>query len=208
MTKATGAAALLVSIMVSSCALSKAIYLGDDVYSGKSGPRSTETVYGAENINGVFPEAVYIKTRTQTFNSYHYYILSDGLIWYKSIAGGEGPVDWTLFQETGLPHNPWKIGFNRPERIVEISADADELVALSDEGGLYRYCFDKTIGRKSKVWFDRQGWPDGEQLYLDRRTAKNLSWALGKRNAHVLYYEDPFGNQHHNLSAGPLQRPA
>ncbi|MDR1100596.1 MAG: hypothetical protein LBL28_08960, partial [Treponema sp.] len=45
---------------------------------------------------------------------------------------------------------------------------------------------------------DRQGWPNEEQLYLDRRTAGNLSWALGKRNAHVSYYEDPFGNQHHN----------
>jgi hypothetical protein len=189
---------LLVFSLLSSCAISKAIYLGEDIYSVKTGLQSVDTIYNAENINGVFPEAVYIKTRTQTFNAYHYYILNDGLIWYKSIEGGEEPVNWMLFQETGLPHNSWKSSFNKPERIVEISADADELVALSDEGGFYRYCFDKTIAHKSNTWFDRQGWPNEEQLFLDRRTAKNRSWALGKRNAHVLYYEDSFGNQHHN----------
>jgi hypothetical protein len=198
MTKISRIAVLLVSIVVSSCTLSKAIYLGDDSYSGRTGPQYMDTLYGAENINGVFPEAVYIKTRTQTFNTYHYYILNDGLIWYKSIDGGEEPFDWTLFKKTGLPHNFWKIGFNKPEKIVEISADADELAALSEGGGFYRYCFDRIISRIGKVWLDRQGWPNEEQLYLDRRTAKNLSWALGKRNAHVLYYEDPFGNQHHN----------
>ncbi|MDR1399375.1 MAG: hypothetical protein LBJ41_05590 [Treponema sp.] len=188
--------ALLVSILLSSCAISKAIYLGEDIYSNKTRPQPVDAI--AENINGFFPEAVYIKTRTQTFNIYHYYILNDGLIWYKSINSEEEPLNWTLFDKTGLPHNSWKLGFNKPERIVEISADADELVALSDEGGFYRYCFDKSIAHKSNVWFDRQGWPNEEQLFLDQRTAKNLSWALGKRNEHVLYYEDPFGNQHHN----------
>jgi hypothetical protein len=48
------------------------------------------------------------------------------------------------------------------------------------------------------VWFDRQGWPHQEQLFFDPETARNRAWALGKRNAQVLYYEDTFGNQHHN----------
>ncbi|MDR1250744.1 MAG: hypothetical protein LBK62_01120, partial [Treponema sp.] len=189
---------LLAFVLLSSCAISKAIYLGGDIYSVKTGPRSADTRYDTENINGSFPGAVYIKTRTQTFNAYHYYILHDGLIWYKSIDGGQEPAEWTLIQETGLPHNSRKFRFNQPERIVEISADADELVALSAEGGFYRFCFDRIIAHKSNVWLDRQGWPNEEQLFLDRRTAGNLSWALGKRNAHVLYYEDSFGNQHHN----------
>jgi hypothetical protein len=146
----------------------------------------------------VFPDAVFIKTRTQTFNAYHYYILYGGLIWHKSIDPATEPVSWTLFQETGLPHNLWKWGFHKPKKIVEISADADELVALSDEGGFYRYCFDLTIAHKSGVWLDRQGWPIEEQLFLDERAVRNKAWALGKRNTHVLYYEDPFGNQHHN----------
>jgi hypothetical protein len=151
-----------------------------------------------EDINGIFPGAVYIKTRTQTFNSYHYYIIRDGLIWYKSNDNTKEPRDWELFEKTGLPHDPWKFSFARPKKIVNISADADELAALSEDGRFYRFCFDPIIARKTNTWFDRQGWPVEEQLFLDDRTADNTAWALGKRNAHVLYYEDPFGNQHHN----------
>ncbi|MDR1302884.1 MAG: hypothetical protein LBK43_10515 [Treponema sp.] len=196
MSKATIITTILVSLVLSSCTLSKAMYLGDDSY--RTGLQSIEVSSTTEDINGIFPEAVYIKTRTQSFNAYHYYMLKDGLIWYKSIDGEQEPVNWTLFTKTGLPHDPWKITFNKPKKIVAISADADELVALSDEGGFYRYGFDLTIAHKSGVWLDRQGWPSQEQLFFDRRTGSNRSWALGKRNAHVLYYEDPFGNQHHN----------
>jgi hypothetical protein len=187
---------LIIITLLSSCALSKAIYLGQNDYAYRPGLQAPAG--NAGDINGIFPQAVYIKTKTQTFNSYHYYILREGLIWYKSIDPAKEPENWTLFTKTGLPRNPLKLGFNRPKQIVELSADADELVALSGEGGFYRYCFDRTIAHKSNVWLDRQGWPNAEQLFFDRRTAKNISWALGKRNDHVLYYEDPFGNQHHN----------
>jgi hypothetical protein len=151
-----------------------------------------------EDINGIFPEAVYIKTRTQTFNAYHYYIIRSGRIWYKSIDKKNEPAEWTLFERTGLPHNFWRFSFSKPKKIVNISADADELAALSEDGRFYRFCLEKIIGRQYDMWFDRQGWPVEEQLILDKRTANNTAWALGKRNAHVLYYEDPFGNQHHN----------
>ncbi|MDR1306834.1 MAG: hypothetical protein LBK74_04595, partial [Treponema sp.] len=151
-----------------------------------------------EDINGVFPDAVYIKTRTQTFNTYHYYILREGRIWHKSIDGKKGPAEWTLFERTGLPHNFWRLGFSNPKKIVNISADADELIALSEDGRFYRFCFDSIVSRQYDVWLDRQGWPVEEPLFLDRRTVNNTAWALGKRNAHVMYYEDPFGNQHHN----------
>ncbi len=114
--------------------------------------------YTAENINGNFPEAVYIKTRTQTFNLYHYYILSDGKVWYKSIDPEKEPHDWTLFPQKGLPRDI-------TNAIAEISADADELVALSAEGNFYRYCFDTSNAHRSNVWLDRQGWPGEEQLY-------------------------------------------
>ncbi|MDR1231660.1 MAG: hypothetical protein LBK61_09695 [Spirochaetaceae bacterium] len=187
MVKLTRTIALLGFTLLSSCALSKALYLGDDIYSRKAGLHYRDAPRSSEDINGVFPEAVYIKTRTQTFNTYHYYVLHDGAIWYKSIDTGAEPANWTPFDEAGLA-----------PRIGEIAADADELVALSDEGGFYRFCFDKTIAHRSGVWLDKQGWPNEEPLFLDRRTAQNRSWAVGKRNAHVLYYEDPFGNQHHN----------
>jgi len=188
---------LLASFLVFSCAISKAIYLGPNDYSLRNTSISSGEYFNFENINGIFPVAVYIKTRTQTFNTYHYYILHDGLIWYKSIDPNEEPKDWTLFMETGLPH-AGKQGFLRPTAITEISADADELVALSDDGYLYSYCFDRTMALRSGSWLDRQGWPVSDYFYFDQRTANNRSWALGKRNSHVLYYEDIFGNQHHN----------
>ena len=195
---AQAAAALAVSLMLSSCALSRALYLGPHDYMPRAAPRGTEGRANGEDINGLFPAAVYIKTRTQTFNSYHYYIIRDGLIWYKSIDPREHPRGWIRFEKTGLPHNPRQWGFSKTAAVAEIAADADELVALSVEGKFYRYCFDPTIAHKSGVWLDRQGWPGVEQLSLDPRTANNISWAVGKRNSHVLYYEDPFGNQHHN----------
>jgi hypothetical protein len=179
-----------------SCSIPRSLYLGRDP--SPLGQDFSLNPDHVEDINGVFPEAVHIKTRTQTFNAHHYYILRDGLIWHKAIEAGQGPADWTLFEKTGLPHNSLKPGFNKPERIAGISADADELVALSSGGAFYRYCFDITIAHPSKVWLDRQGWPRSEQLFFDPDTAKNRAWALGKRNARTLYYEDPFGNQHHN----------
>jgi hypothetical protein len=102
MVKLTRTMVFFVSILLSSCALSKAIYLGEDNYSRKAGPQSI-SAGNVGDINGFFPDAVYIKTRTQTFNTYHYYILNDGSIWYKSINTGEDPVNWTLFNKTGLP---------------------------------------------------------------------------------------------------------
>jgi len=53
--------------------------------------------YADEDVNGPFPAAVYLKTRTQTFDTYHYYLLHDGRIWYKSIESEKEPRDWTLF---------------------------------------------------------------------------------------------------------------
>ncbi|MDR2482776.1 MAG: hypothetical protein LBD08_04000 [Treponema sp.] len=189
-TKVTVIALFLVSVFINSCALSKAIYLGSNDYAERTGPLFSGKLYNSENINGVFPEAVYIKTRTQTFNSYHYYMLHEGRIWYKSIDREKKPREWTLFEKTGLPR--------KGSAVAEISADADELIALSSEGVFYRYCFDQTIAHKSNVWLETYGWPGKERLFLDRRLANNISWVMGKRNSHVLYYEDPFGNQHHN----------
>jgi len=74
-----------------SCALSKAIHLGPNDYAQRTSESFSEEIYNTENINGIFPEAVYIKTKTQTFNLYHYYIIKDGLIWYKSIDSEKEP---------------------------------------------------------------------------------------------------------------------
>ncbi|MDR2517583.1 MAG: hypothetical protein LBC88_09430 [Spirochaetaceae bacterium] len=169
-----------------------------NVLSRRAPPEDIKDFSRTEDINGIFPRAVYIKTRTQTFNSYHYYILYEGRIWYKSIDPDRHPRTWTLFAGTGLPHRAGAGNFAGTGSVAELSADADELAALSPAGAFYRYCFDWSIAHRSGVWLDRQGWPGEEQLHLDERTRKNRSWALGKRNSHVLYYEDPFANQHHN----------
>jgi hypothetical protein len=178
---------IIISFSLNSCALSKAIYLGSGFSQNINMPFSNER-YNAENINGVFPEEVFIKTRTQTFNTYHYYILYENRIWYKNINPQAEPVNWTLFAETGLPYNV--------RSIVEISADADELMAVCEEGRIYTYRFDMTITLKANSWIDKHGWPTAEQLFFDDRTSRNLSWAIGRRNAHVQYYDDVFGNQH------------
>jgi hypothetical protein len=191
------AVSFLLGYFTTSCAISEALYLRLGAPE-QTAPDVKKASYADEDINGDFPEAVYIKTRTQSFNLYHYYIIRDGLIWYKSIDSAKEPQDWMLFEKTGLPYNEGKQGFAEPQVITEISADADELVALSEDGGFYRFCFDKTIAHASNVWLDRQGWPKEEQLCMSERLVKNKAWALGKRNQHILYYEDPFGNQHHN----------
>ena len=199
MNKVINLAALIVILFsLLSCTMSRAIYLGPDDYSQRIAPPFSEETYKTENINGIFPEAVYIKTKTQTFNSYHYYILHEGRIWYKSIDPKKKPENWTLFLKTGLPHNRLKRDFSQTKAIIEISADADELMALSIEGNIYTYCFDLSMALRSDAWLDKHGWPVAEKFYTDHRTIKNRSWALGKRNSHVLYYEDIFGNQHHN----------
>ena len=188
---------IIISFTMLSCAISKAIYLGSDDYTRRTPSSISAENRIMENINGIFPETVYIKTRTQTFNTYHYYILYEGRIWFKSINSENEPNNWTLFMSTGLPHKTSGINFNRTNEIVEISADADELMALSIEGYIYSYRFDLTPSLNAKTWKDRQGWPVEESLYFDHRCSKNRSWALGRRNSHVLYYEDIFGNEHH-----------
>jgi hypothetical protein len=66
--------------LLSSCTLAKAVCLGLEDFSQKATSQFAAESYNSENINGVFPDAVYIKTRTQSFNLYHYYIISDGRI--------------------------------------------------------------------------------------------------------------------------------
>jgi hypothetical protein len=145
-----------VSFTLVSCAGSK------PYYSDSPFPKETSVT---ENINGNFPEAVYIKTRTQAFNTYHYCILHEGHIWYKSIDPQKEPKDWSLFMKTGLPHND-RPGFQKTNAVSEISADADELTALSAEGTIYSYCFDNTMANRANAWIDKQGWPIAEQFFL------------------------------------------
>jgi hypothetical protein len=156
----------------------------------------------AGNVNGAFPERVYIKTLTQTFNESHYFLLSENRIWYKSIdPEGDVPA-WKLFRETGLPSARLKRGFVKPSAIVAISADANELQAISDTGRIYQYVFDPGLLIQDYFWKDHLGWPEGAPLVVNDLVRGFRSWAVSKRTSSVLWYEDRFGNQHHYGTMG------
>ena len=168
-------------------------------------PREVESFDAKlENINGHFPDRIWIKTRTQGFNSYFYFLISDGKIYYKSVDPQREPQDWTLLEKTGLPHHPLKRGFIKPEKIIEFSADGNEMMAVSSEGIIYRLIIDLDKAFFPLAWLDSIGWPEPTPLRLNKLLENNRAWGLGKRGAEVLWYEDRFGNQHHFGTMGIL----
>ncbi len=155
-----------------------------------------------EDVNGEFPETIYIKTSTQTFSDSYYFLLSDGRIWYKSIDPAGDVPHWKLFRSTGLPSAHFKKGFIKPQAITSISADANELQAISDKGRIYQYVFDPGLLLQDYFWKDHIGWPEAAPLEVNDLVRGFRAWAVGKRNASVLWSEDRFGNQHHYGTMG------
>jgi hypothetical protein len=146
-----------------------------------------------ENINGTLPAEIFIKTRTQTFNSTRSFIIVSGRIYWKPVDTADAN-GWKLFMGTGLPHG---LTFRSPSAVVEISADSDELVALADNGLYYYILLESAFGVQPMRWFDKHGWPDKTTLAANDLVRDNRAWALAKRKDQVLWYEDRFGNQHH-----------
>jgi hypothetical protein len=147
---------------------------------------------------GCLPEMVKIKTPTQTFNRYYYFVLKEGRIFFKpntEITGNKS--DWKPFLGTGLPENKKIKKYPVPSSITEIYADADEIVALSDAGRFYWLRLEKGHSWDGRVWNHLWGWPEMEPLFLKGRAASTRVWAIGRRNKDVLYHEDIDGNQHH-----------
>lgn len=144
-----------------------------------------------ENINGLFPETVYIKTLTQTFSFDYEFQLFNGRVYYKKRDGSK--LDWVPLLETGLPPSV--------NRVVEIAADADVLYCFSDEGKLYR-CYTKKITSYTPFeWVDYFGWPIKMPLYQNEVLKNKKGWAVGSSRKDVEYYEDIYGNEH---NYGPL----
>jgi hypothetical protein len=143
---------------------------------------------------GDLPEKVWIKSRTRTFNSSFVFALSGGRIWFRpntDVGGLREP--WRLLDLTGLPSAGGDATFEVPARIEAITADADELVALADT---CRFHFLRHGITRAGVWRPRTGVPTGT-VVLDPRHRRNRDFSLGRRNADVLYWEDPVGNPHH-----------
>ena len=53
------------------------------------------------DINGIFPEQIFIKTPTQTFNRDYQFCLVDGLIYYKSLPNAK-------YSNPGINEDDWQ----------------------------------------------------------------------------------------------------
>ena len=106
-----------ISLLASCVALSRV----DDYEERALAMAQTEDIHidvteEINNVNGQFPDTVYLKTATQTFNKDYQFCLVDGKIFYKGRTEAKGPADWELL-ETGLPYS--KIArFKTPKRVV------------------------------------------------------------------------------------------
>ena len=154
-----------------------------------------------ENINGILPDTVYIKTPTQTFNKNYQFCLVDGIIYYKGRFSEIEPNDWKILDECGLPYSKRNI-YPTPERIVSIAGDVDSLLAMDDAGKIYEYYFERTTIRRHVTWYNNMGFPSKGQITLNATTGNARAWTVGTRRSEVLYYTDIFGNHHHYGSMG------
>ena len=173
-------------------------YLERDFLENEGAPVPLEDRPELDNVNGSFPEKIWIKTLTQTFGNEYEFLLDDGKIWFKKI--GTSAEEWQLYLGTGLPFSPKK-KFASVERVVEICADADCLYAFSSEGKLYRTYLKKITSYPPMEWVDYFGWPKKIQLYQNASVAGKIGWAVGSSRKDVEYYEDACGNKH---NYGPL----
>ena len=151
------------------------------------------------SINGSLPEAVFIKTATQTLCRGYQFSLVDGRIYYKR-TGATAREVWLPLTGSGLPHGA--DGFRNARRVVSIAADADELYAVSDEGVVYLMFVERARKQKPFEWIDRHGWPDVSPLLLNELVVPHRAWSVGTRDAGVLWYEDAAGNAHHYGTMG------
>lgn len=152
----------------------------------------------SQDVNGDFPDKIYIKTNTQTFGFDYEFCLSDGKIWYKKI--GTDKSAWELYLGTGLPFSK-KNKFESVKKVVEINADADCLYAFSDKGILYRSYLKNITSYKQFEWVDYFGWPKKIPLYQNDLLSNKKAWCVGSSRLDVEYYEDRLGNEH---NYGPL----
>ena len=167
-----------------------------------------ETVDASANVNGRLPEQVYIKTLTQTFCRDYQFCIVDGRIYYKLMPRAEysnpGLVetDWQLLGETGLPTPRKASDFPLPTEIVEISADADTLLAFDSDGGMYQMFTNTNAPGRPFEWIWDFGWPERTHLVQNQLVKNKRAWTLAARRQDVLWHEDIYGNPHHYGTMG------
>ncbi len=187
---------MILLVFTASCATKLAYRDYDD--------NNYEIIYNnesPENINGLFPDRIFIKTKTQTFNSIYEFQLYNGKIYYKGLKG-KTPNVWTILKNSGLPENHKEKGFIIPSAIEEISADSSNLYALSYEGIFYSISFESSMMKFGEQWVQNIGFPYKYRLRLPDELKNKRSWAMSRRGPEVLWYEDINGNQHHYGTIG------
>ena len=164
-------------------------------------PMSFATDSPSQDVGGLLPEKVYIRTMTQSYCQYYDFVLVDGRIYGKKTGGG----NWELFKNTGLPYSAPSNFMNRfktPERICSICADGDSLYAMDSDGYLY-YCYlNKFSTAPYMQWQKRQGFPANKQFRVTELIQNFRSWSMGARRSEVMWQEDIYGNPHHYGTMG------
>ena len=94
-----------------------------------------------------FPERIFVKSSTRSFTSTHQLALEEGRLWWKP----EGEKAWSLVPPDGLPIGHGRLEalkelidlpgvtepFVRPRRLTSLTADGENVIAISDEGLVY-----------------------------------------------------------------------
>ncbi|MDD5789655.1 MAG: hypothetical protein PUE30_03925 [Spirochaetia bacterium] len=151
-----------------------------------------------QNINGTYPDHIFVKTRTQTFTKDYEFMIRSGKLLYK-------PKDealWKLYCDTGLPEGALSV--------TEIFGDSNCVFVFDEQGRLYRTYTEKEVRKnaaspfyvKPFTWIYLFGWPESVVFKQGVLAKNNRAWAMGARRKDVLWHEDIFKNQHHYGTMG------
>ena len=139
------------------------------------------------------PDQVSLKTPTRSFTTRYDLALEGGRIWRKPRGHGE----WLMLPPDGLPASKGRlealkderpltpVTFSRPTKLVSISADGDNLIAVSDQRRVY-YAKLSTL-----EWTDQWGPPLIKGVLLVDQGASAL-----QVSHRTLAYDDLDGNRH------------
>ncbi len=137
---------------------------------------------------------IFLKTPSQTFTHKFEFAVRDGLIWTRSTSAGAEDGSWQPLNGTGLPSEaPGKAPFRDVGRISAVSADGDNLIAVSDRNIIY---YTKTYNWKWKDHFSALPFTKPLLMPADAR-----AFGISHRGNAMKYYADIDGNQH-SVSAG------
>ncbi len=137
------------------------------------------------------PARIALKTPTETFTHAWYLALRDGRVWRRPNPETTGKDEgWALLPPDGRPrHSAARPG----AKVVELSADGENLVAVDDDGLVYY----TKLG--DVEWIERWGLPPNGAPLRAPRERRGLH--ISHRGPLVGGYEDIDGNSH-PVSAG------